>query len=171
MIASGELSIAVSCTFPAALSRSFGAGAGCAELAASPPCARIGELPAAGLPAQAGGSRRWRRSAMDSAGRDCQSAPSPRTTIAASCLCYPALDVHTAGGSTPRRGAFRCLPGRRSRRSVADDAGRMNSPTIAASGAPLRQGLGKSQLQRSRLLETRLHPPHATKALQSLMKF
>jgi hypothetical protein len=34
-----------------------------------------------------------------------------------------------------------------------------------------RQGLGKSQLQRSRLLETRLHPPHAAKALQSLMKF
>src|ERR1700689_2488426 len=36
---------------------------------------------------------------------------------------------------------------------------------------PSRQGLGKSQLQRSRLLETRLHPPHAAKALQSLMKF
>jgi hypothetical protein len=31
--------------------------------------------------------------------------------------------------------------------------------------------LGKSQLQRSCLLETRLHPPHAAKALQSLMKF
>ena len=28
-----------------------------------------------------------------------------------------------------------------------------------------------NQLQRSRLLETRLHPPHAAKALQSLMKF
>ena len=27
------------------------------------------------------------------------------------------------------------------------------------------------QLQRSCLLETRLHPPHAAKALQSLMKF
>ena len=36
---------------------------------------------------------------------------------------------------------------------------------------PSRQGLGKSQLQRSCLLETRLHPPHAKKALQSLMKF
>jgi hypothetical protein len=42
---------------------------------------------------------------------------------------------------------------------------------IAQPLPPSRQGLGKSQLQRSRLLETRLHPPHAAKALQSLMKF
>ena len=36
---------------------------------------------------------------------------------------------------------------------------------------PSRQGLGKSQLQRPRILETRLHSPHAAKALQSLIKF
>jgi hypothetical protein len=37
--------------------------------------------------------------------------------------------------------------------------------------SPSRQGLGKSQPQWPRLLETRLHPPHAAKALQSLIKF
>jgi hypothetical protein len=34
-----------------------------------------------------------------------------------------------------------------------------------------RQGLGKSQLQQPRILETRLHSPHAAKALQSSIKF
>jgi len=42
---------------------------------------------------------------------------------------------------------------------------------LAQSLPPSRQGLGKSQLQRPRLLEARLHPPHAAKALQSLTKF
>src|ERR1700689_5371986 len=42
--------------------------------------------------------------------------------------------------------------------------------TIAWLNRCRRLGLGKSRLQRSRLLETCLHPPHATKALQSLMK-
>jgi hypothetical protein len=36
---------------------------------------------------------------------------------------------------------------------------------------PSRQGLGKSQLQWPRVLETRLHPPHAAKAPQSLIEF
>ena len=36
---------------------------------------------------------------------------------------------------------------------------------------PSRQGLGKSQLQQPRILETRLHSPHDAKALQSLIKF
>ena len=44
-------------------------------------------------------------------------------------------------------------------------------PKLAQSLPPSRQGLGKSQLQRPRLLEARLHPPHAAKALQSLTKF
>ena len=34
-----------------------------------------------------------------------------------------------------------------------------------------RQGLGESELQRPRLLENCLHPPHAAKTLQSLIKF
>src|SRR4029077_4366189 len=42
---------------------------------------------------------------------------------------------------------------------------------LAQSLPPSRQGLGKSQRQRPRLLEARLHPPHAAKALQSLTKF
>ena len=36
---------------------------------------------------------------------------------------------------------------------------------------PSRQGLGKSQPQCPRVLETCVHPPHAAKALQPLMKF
>jgi len=36
---------------------------------------------------------------------------------------------------------------------------------MAQSLSPSRQGLGKSQSQRSRVLETCIHPPHATKAL------
>jgi site-specific DNA recombinase len=35
---------------------------------------------------------------------------------------------------------------------------------------PPRQGLGKSQPQRPRVLETRIHPPNAAKALQSMTK-
>ena len=89
MIASGELSTAVSCPGVLRLSgravsvirrrrRLRGAGS-------VAPLRRIGALPAAGP---------------------------PRTTTASPCLCYSALGVHTTGGSTPRRGAFRCLPGR-----------------------------------------------------------
>ena len=35
---------------------------------------------------------------------------------------------------------------------------------------PTGQGLGKSQSQRSRFPQTRFHPPHVTKAMQSLIK-
>src|SRR5260370_40985690 len=39
------------------------------------------------------------------------------------------------------------------------------SQSLAQSLSPSRQGLGKSQPQRPRVLETCLHPPHAAKAL------
>ena len=35
---------------------------------------------------------------------------------------------------------------------------------------PTGQGLGESQSQRSRFPQTRFHPPHVAKAMQSLMK-
>src|SRR6476469_7935386 len=41
---------------------------------------------------------------------------------------------------------------------------------LARSVSPARQGLGEPQSQRSRLPPPRIHPPHAQKALQSLMK-
>src|SRR6266446_4110282 len=50
-------------------------------------------------------------------------------------------------------------------RSLTQALDRRANHRMAQSLSPSRQGLGKSQPQRSRVPETCLHPPHATKAL------
>ena len=56
-------------------------------------------------------------------------------------------------------------------RAVTQALDRRTHHCVAQPLPPPRQGLGKSQLQRPCVLETRFYPLHATKALQSLMKF
>ena len=50
-------------------------------------------------------------------------------------------------------------------RAVTQALDRRTNHRMAQSLSPARQGLGKSQPQRPRVLETCLHPPHAAKAL------
>src|SRR5882672_54045 len=50
-------------------------------------------------------------------------------------------------------------------RTVTQALDRRTNHRMAQSLSPARQGLGKSQPQRPRVLETCLHPPHAAKAL------
>src|SRR5712691_2552653 len=50
-------------------------------------------------------------------------------------------------------------------RTVTQALDRRTNHRMAQSLSPSRQGLGKSQPQRPRVLETCLHPPHAAKAL------
>ena len=54
---------------------------------------------------------------------------------------------------------------------VARALDRRTHDRLAQPLPPPRQGLGKSQPQRPRVLETRIHPPNAAKALQSMTKF
>src|SRR5262249_52432637 len=56
-------------------------------------------------------------------------------------------------------------------RAVTQALDRRAHHRLAQPLPPSRQGLGKSQPQRPRVLETCLNPPHAPKALQSLIKF
>ena len=55
-------------------------------------------------------------------------------------------------------------------RAVAQALDRRTHDRLAQPLPPPRQGLGKSQPQRPRVLETRIHPPNAAKALQSMTK-
>src|SRR6202011_3417071 len=56
-------------------------------------------------------------------------------------------------------------------RGVAKALDRRTDDRLAQPLPPPRQGLGKPQSQRSRFPQTRFNPPHAPKAMQSLIKF
>src|SRR5207342_2974858 len=55
-------------------------------------------------------------------------------------------------------------------RAVAQALDRRTYNRLAQPLPPTGQGLGKSQSQRSCFPQTRFHPPHVTKAMQSLIK-
>src|SRR6202040_3370834 len=55
-------------------------------------------------------------------------------------------------------------------RAVAKALDRRTHDRLAQPLPPLGQGLGKSKSQRSCFPQTRVHSPHAAKAMQSLMK-
>src|SRR6516164_2557247 len=70
----------------------------------------------------------------------------------------------------PQNGNFQTLRSCQRVRAITQALDCRTYDRLAEPLPPTGQGLGESQSQRSRFPQTRFHPPHVAKAMQSLMK-